>query len=119
MADGHVNKCKDCNKKDVRENRALKVNYYRAYDRARGNRLSEEYLKEYRKKCPNKYRANCMVNNAIRNNKLFRDPCEICGATKNIHAHHDDYAKPLNVRWLCPVHHSQWHKENGEGANAA
>jgi len=24
----------------------------------------------------------------------------------------------LNVRWLCPVHHSEWHKLNGDGLNA-
>lgn len=28
MSDGHVNKCKECNKKDVRENRAEKADYY-------------------------------------------------------------------------------------------
>lgn len=32
MADGHVNKCKECNKKDVTENRLDKLNYYRDYD---------------------------------------------------------------------------------------
>ena len=35
MADGRVNKCKECNKKDVRENRAAKVDYYRGYDAMR------------------------------------------------------------------------------------
>lgn len=32
MPDGHVNKCKECNKKDVRENYADKVDEKRAYD---------------------------------------------------------------------------------------
>jgi hypothetical protein len=44
-------------------------------------------------------------------------PCEVCRTTEKIHAHHDDYAKPLNVRWLCSAHHSQWHAKNGEALN--
>ena len=117
MADGHVNKCKPCNKRDVRENRLNKIDYYRSYDRSRGYRVKPEYVKEYRKNYPLKYKATTMVNNAIRDKKLFRQPCEVCGATRRTHAHHDDYAKPLNVRWLCPVHHKKWHTENGEGLN--
>ena len=30
---------------------------------------------------------------------------------------HDDYDKPLIVRWLCRMCHCKWHKANGEGAN--
>lgn len=118
MADGHLNKCKECAKKDVRENRKDKVEYYRDYDRKRGSRQSYDYIKEYREKYPKKYRATNMVNNAIRSGNLHKEPCEVCGTTEKVHAHHDDYDKPLNVRWLCAAHHSQWHKENGEAKNA-
>lgn len=117
MADGHVNKCKECNKADVRQNRKAKADYYREYDRKRGNRQGLDYVKEYRKKYPNKYRAVTMVNNAIRSGNLHKQPCEVCGVCDSVHAHHDDYLKPLNVRWLCAVHHKQWHDENGEGLN--
>ena len=109
--------CKECWKAKVRANRAKNIDYYRDYDRKRGNRQPDGYTKGYRSKCPNKYRAHTMVNNAIRDSKLFKEPCEICGEAEGVHAHHDDYAKPLNVRWLCPVHHSQWHAENGEALN--
>lgn len=117
MADGHVNKCKECNKKDVIENRDKKLDYYREYDRKRGNRQNNEDIKKYRSENPIKYKAHGMVNNAIRDKKLYAEPCEVCGSTHKIHAHHNDYSKPLNVRWLCSVHHFEWHKKNGEGLN--
>jgi hypothetical protein len=112
MSDGHLNKCKSCTKKDVKEHRENNIERIRKYDRERGNRQSPEYLKAYRKANPNKYRATNMVNNAIRAGNLFKEPCEQCGSTDRIHAHHDDYSKPLNVRWLCAVHHRQWHMKN-------
>lgn len=117
MSDGHVNKCKDCNKKDVRENRAKKIDYYRKYDKERSYRPNPEYLNWYRKTYPKKYAAHNAVNNAIRDGYLFPVPCEQCGNEENVHAHHDDYLRQLDVRWLCPPCHRKWHDENGEGKN--
>lgn len=117
MADGHLNKCKSCTKKDSTENRNENIDRYRKYDRERGNRQKSGYLSGYRKKYPNKWKAVCLVNNAIQSGKLFNEPCEACGLEYGVHAHHDDYSKPLNVRWLCPAHHKQWHRDNGEGLN--
>jgi len=116
MADGHVNKCKECTKADVRANRDAHIDYYRRKDRERGNRQTSDYLKKHRAMHPNQYKAQGIVNNSIRAKKLFKESCEVCGA-KDTHAHHDDYLKPLNIRWLCAAHHSQWHKANGEGKN--
>lgn len=113
----HGKKCKPCINAAVKKNRAANIEHYRAYDRSRGNRLPPEYLAEYREKYPQKYKAKNMVGNAVRDKKLFRAPCEICGSEDSVHAHHNDYAKPLNVRWLCASHHRQWHCANGEGIN--
>jgi hypothetical protein len=56
------------------------------------------------------------VAKAVRAGKLVPKPCEVCGASgkardgrRAIHAHHDDYTKPLDVRWLCKKHHDELH----------
>lgn len=116
MKDGRVNKCKVCNKKDVSDHRVENIDRIRKYDRDRGNRQSKQYLKDYRDNNPNKYKATNMVNNAIRDGKLHSEPCIICGEEKTV-GHHDDYSKPLNVKWMCQSHHKQWHEENGPGIN--
>lgn len=118
MADGHLNKCKACAKIDAGAHRLENLEKIRAYDRRRGNRQSKEYLDKYRIKFPMKYKAKTMVNNSVRDGKLFSEPCEICGTEKTV-AHHDNYAKPLNVRWLCQAHHKQWHAKHGAGLNGS
>ena len=41
--------------------------------------------------------------------------CEQCGADHgDIHGHHDDYAKPLELRWLCRSCHIRLHIARGE-----
>lgn len=46
------------------------------------------------------------------------ETCSSCGEGGIIDGHHDDYAKPLEVRWLCRWCHREWHRINGEAANA-
>ena len=53
-------------------------------------------------------KAREIFNHYMRDNHLERQPCEVCGAKAE--AHHDDYDKPLEVRWLCFKHHREWHK---------
>lgn len=51
-------------------------------------------------------RARYAVNNAVRRGKLEKpNACQWCGAKGRIHAHHEDYGKPLEVIWLCPRCH--------------
>jgi len=49
------------------------------------------------------------VKYAKRTGKLVAQPCEVCGSKGQ--AHHDDYTKPLDVRWLCSRHHKLHHLE--------
>ena len=55
------------------------------------------------------YYAHSAVKWGIKTGRIKRMPCEICGADKNVHAHHDDYAKPLVFRWMCAKHHFEYH----------
>lgn len=57
---------------------------------------------------PEKRKAQWAVNNAVRDGKLSKAPCEVCGE-EEVDGHHDDYSKPLEVRWLCRVHHQAAH----------
>lgn len=116
MADGHLNKCKTCTKKDSTNHRNNNIDKIRAYDRERGNRQSYEYVKEYRATYPNKYKAHMKLNNELRQGRVKRvEKCR-CGKPSEV-AHHDDYLKPLEVRWMCQACHKQWHRDNGEGLN--
>lgn len=54
------------------------------------------------------HKARQKTRQAIASGKLKRLPCEVCGST-TVHAHHDDYSRPLDVRWLCPKHHAEHH----------
>ncbi len=59
---------------------------------------------------PDKFQAQCMARAAIKSGELRRLPCQICGSTKRIHAHHEDYTAPLVVRWHCNSCHTKLHR---------
>lgn len=60
-------------------------------------------------------RAKSAVHRAIGDGSLVREPCEVCGA-EPAEGHHDDYSKPLEVRWLCRSHHKRHHAKHPEVA---
>jgi hypothetical protein len=66
---------------------------------------------------PEKHNARKAVGRALRIGKLQRGLCEQAGpdCTGRIEAHHDDYAKPLEVRWLCAFHHVAIHHPPSPG----
>lgn len=49
------------------------------------------------------------VQRCIKNGSLVKESCEICGTTENLEAHHEDYNKPLEIKWLCSIHHHMLH----------
>jgi ribosomal protein S27AE len=115
MADGHVNKCKECNKNDVTAHRNKNLEKVREYDRARGKeskrlKAATEITRAWRAEDARRNVAHSAVARAIRNGTLVRQPCVRCAETKSL-AHHEDYDHPLVVMWLCQACHKQRHKE--------
>jgi hypothetical protein len=126
-------KCKPCRREMVRENHAAKRDYYKEFDRSRamaphrvaarkayaqtpeGKAALARGKQRFRQRCPTQRAANVKVGNALRDGLLKRQPCEVCGSTSRVHAHHDDHGKPLEVRWLCPAHHRAWHRGRPSG----
>lgn len=113
MSDGHLNKCKECSKHDIRKYRR-ENDSVREYDRQRYYDNSQRKLNirdnviEWRLRNPLGYKAHMIVNNAVRDGRLVKEACKICGDISS-HAHHNDYTKPLEVEWFCALHHSHIH----------
>lgn len=90
-------------------------------DREKRNALSSAWAKRnraainernrrIREEQSHKYSAWLQMSEAIRVGLLIRKACEVCGNAKT-DGHHDDYSKPLDVRWLCRKHHAQQHRK--------
>lgn len=72
------------------------------------------YRKNFQKKYPEKARAHRRVRYLLDIGILKRLPCERCNTEVDVHAHHDDYNKTDNVKWLCRAHHRERHLEIGK-----
>lgn len=125
--DGHSHKCKACKKiyaakyfidhSDIikkyssrPESKELIKAYLKSKD---GKRSRAEINHRTNNKYPNSLKSTRAVTSAIKSGKLTRpNKCEECPSATNIQAHHDDYNKPLDVRWLCIKCHRLWHKSN-------
>ena len=112
MGDGRLGKCKECTKDDANQHRQANLEKFRAYDKMRAsmphrialrNRVAKQYVIDF----PNRRKANTAVSNAVRDGRLHKQPCWVCGL-KAV-AHHPDYDRPLDVVWLCHPHHKQAH----------
>ena len=70
--------------------------------------LQNKRYKKYLIKNGDKHKIRQMVRNAVRDGRLEKQDCEVCG--DKAEAHHEDYSKPLEVLWLCKKHHMEKHK---------
>lgn len=129
MADGRLNKCKECTKQDARL--VGKTDKRKAYEKKRWDTPERreavyaslkrakkadperfaKYQRDYVAKYPERRAARVMLGNAVRDGRIKRQPCKSCGKKKGVQAHHRDYSKPLVVRWLCPACHGLEHRK--------
>jgi hypothetical protein len=63
---------------------------------------------KWREKNPLKRWAHKALESALRRGLIERQPCEVCGV-EGADAHHDDYTRPMTVKWLCRLHHKAEH----------
>ena len=96
MADGHLNKCKECSRLDTRQNRRKKSEYYQEYDRQRSrlpHRVArrKEVIEHQRFNETSKYHARTIAGNALRDGRLEKEHCYFCNSEKDVEMHHPDY----------------------------
>jgi len=89
--------------------------YHRNYNKTeKGREVSSRALMKQNLKYPEKALARRLLLEAVRYNKIDKpNMCSNCKRVyadkKYIHGHHEDYAKPLDVVWLCVQCHSDVH----------
>lgn len=103
----HKEHCLEKNKEWREENRAKTHAQIRLWRLKNPGKVKDQRRRDFQRTGG----ASFKVAYAIKTGEIVPRSCEVCGATK-AQAHHDDYNKPLEVRWLCREHHEEWHKHN-------
>ncbi len=85
---------------------AVKAKVYRAIEATRLRRNARVRIRRLDHLAEEK--AYAAVRRAVHKGELEKLPCGACGNVK-VQAHHDDYSKQLEVRWLCFEHHLAVH----------
>lgn len=111
--DGRAGQCIPCVKARARIRQVVKRDQIVAYERERSKlphrRLQRAAnLQRERRRHPMRAVARNAVSNAVRDGKLLKMDCAFCGSSNTV-AHHHDYARPLDVTWLCTPCHVRFH----------
>jgi hypothetical protein len=114
-------RCKLCHnlatKKWGQENvlkRRASVKAYQDRNPGVSKEIRRKAKQAWKERNPGKRKAETVLSNALRDGKIQKASCAACKKNPiphtKVHAHHSDYTKPLDVTWLCPVHHKAWHR---------
>ena len=118
--DGFRSRCKSCcsaasaawNRRNRdRVEKARKSYRLRHPERAKRNAVIHD--RRNKERYPEKAAAWKAVEQALKTGALEKpESCEDCGEcmpSRDIHGHHHDYSRPLDVRWLCQACHRAVH----------
>lgn len=102
---GHLlrNQCKACFNERYRENKRLAQARYSKSEKGKATERAYSPKRNTRIKQLGRDKVYYLVRHNIE-----KRPCAVCGS-ENAQAHHHDYARPLDVEWLCPKHHAEAH----------
>lgn len=87
--------CKPCNK--------LRMRQYAKTHRAE---IQATASKSYRL-----HKDRAIARSNAEDSFPITQPCEVAGCKQLGQRHHDDYSKPLDIRWLCLEHHTAEHSK--------
>lgn len=118
--DGYNDTCKECRREmqqdwTEEQREAARESVRRSQARPESRRRAVAYMAEYQKRpeVKAKHRARNAVKASLLKGTLVKPTsCSRCKRPKHrraIHAHHEDYTKPLNVQWLCVTCHGKAH----------
>lgn len=86
----------------VKKNKLWKINNYSKV---------KCYLKKYQKSNPLKVRARKIVNYHVNKGNMTKpEVCQECNKKNKLQAHHIDYLKLLDIKWLCSACHGIEHR---------
>jgi hypothetical protein len=133
-ASGYSSCCKKCRKQYMAQPEMQQYKKRQATYRSKYNKLNRQkrcvgarkyyaknaekirdYHRKWRALSENKKKQHAVscIKLALKQGKLIRPAhCEINDAScyGQINAHHDDYNKPFEIRWLCRSHHIWYHR---------
>lgn len=99
----HVKQCSKCGANPRRKSHAYCASCWAEYQR----RWNRDHPRTPAQKA--KVNIRSKAAHAQSAGVLVPQPCAHCGTTECVEKHHHDYAKPLDVEWLCKRCHWDHH----------